>query len=347
MLASRRCSPPAEPDLGIALVMTVRDEVALLRRNLLYHRFLGVDRCYLFDDGSSDGSAASVADLDFVEVRPTTDESRFAGRPDLEAQLRPHPSQARRQGLNCALALDLARAAGLDWLVHVDADELLCPDLERVEPGGLARLLAGVEAPIEMVVFTVVEAIQQGRDDASAFGATLFRRPGTLLERPALDPGTGETWNVALYGHAQGKAAVRVGADAHPYTPHRFERRDGSALREAWAGFVAHYYGYNAEDFWDKFRALALEGDRYPLGHPVQRRVRVWHSMAHDPRWSREELARYYERWIRFGDDEVKRLRRTRRFGVLPVVSPIQEVTAIAAALRGLGLLPGGNARDA
>lgn len=325
--------------MGIALVMTVRDEVALLRRNLLYHRFLGVERCYLFDDGCRDGTLASVADLDFVEVRPTTPDSRFADRPDLEAYLRPHPSQARRQSLNCILALELAREEGHEWLVHVDADELLSPELDRVEPRGLARLLEEVDPQVEMVLFTVVEAIQRGHDDASAFGATLFRRPGMLFERPALDPVTGETWNVGLYGHAQGKAAVRVAAGARPYTPHRFERSDGTPLHEAWSGYVMHYYGYNAQDFWDKFRALALQGDRYPLGHPVQRRIRVWHSMAHDPAWTHDALARYYERWIRFGDDEVRRLRRTRRFGVLPTVSPVVELTAIAGALRGLGLL--------
>ena len=30
--------------MSIALVMTVRDEVEFLRQNLLYHRFLGVER---------------------------------------------------------------------------------------------------------------------------------------------------------------------------------------------------------------------------------------------------------------------------------------------------------------
>ena len=325
--------------MAIALAMTVRNEVALLRSNLLYHRHLGVDRCYVFDDASTDATAASVADLPFVELRPTTDAARFAGRQDLEDYLRPHPYQSRRQALNCALALELARDAGLDWLVHVDADELLCPDLLGVPANALARHLAAVDASIETVVFTVVEALQRGLPDAEAFGATLFRRPGTKLERPALDPATNETWAVAHYGHAQGKAAVRLALDTRPDTPHRFVRRDGAPLRERASGYVAHYYGYNAQDFWDKFKGTALQGDRYPLGAPVQRRIRVWHDMAHDPRLADDDLRRYYERWIRFQDDEVRRLRRTRRFGMFPVTSPILEITSVRDALRALGVL--------
>jgi glycosyltransferase involved in cell wall biosynthesis len=325
--------------MAIALVMTVKDEVALLRSNLLYHRHLGVEYCYVFDDGSTDGTAGSVADLPFVEVRATTDAARFEGRADLEDTLRPHPYQSRRQALNCAWALDLARAAGVDWLVHVDADELLCPDLDDASAGALARHLERVEASIEMVVFTVVEAIQRGLSDEEAFGATLFRRPGTKLERPALDPSTNETWPVARYGHAQGKAAVRVALDTRPDTPHRFVRRDGSPLNERLSGYVAHYYGYNAEDFWNKFKRTALQGDRYPLGEPVQRRVRVWHDMAHDPRFSDEDRALYYDRWIRFQDGELRRLQRTRRFGLFAVTSPVLEVTSVRDALRTLGVL--------
>jgi hypothetical protein len=63
---------------SVALVMTVRDEVEFLRPNLLYHRFLGVGTAYVYDDGSTDGTAESVADLPFVRVAPSVDPRRSA-----------------------------------------------------------------------------------------------------------------------------------------------------------------------------------------------------------------------------------------------------------------------------
>jgi Glycosyl transferase family 2 len=330
---------PAPLAVSIALVTTVKNEADLLRRNLLYHRRLGVDRCYVFDDGSADGTAESVADLDFVEVSPSVAASHFESRTDMEAYLRPDPYQARRQGLNCAFALDLAREAGFDWLVHLDADELLCPQLESAPAGALSRLLGGVDASVEMVVFVVIEAIQRGVSTLEALGGTLFRSPNAALARPAQDPFQGEIWNVGHYGHATGKSAVRVAVDSRPNTPHRFLRRNGSELQQVRSGYLAHYYGYNARDFWDKFRALTTAGDRYPLGGRVERRVRVWRDMTRDPRFSEADLADYYERWIRFKDDEIARLSRTRRFGLFPVEPAIIEVTAVREALLELGLL--------
>jgi len=63
--------------MKIGLVTTVKNEQALLRRNLLYHHYLGVDEGYVYADDPADGTIQTVADLPFVRPRSTVPADRF------------------------------------------------------------------------------------------------------------------------------------------------------------------------------------------------------------------------------------------------------------------------------
>ena len=52
-----------KPSTSFALVITARDEKAALPQNLKYHRFVGAERIFVYDDGSTDGTAEAVRDL--------------------------------------------------------------------------------------------------------------------------------------------------------------------------------------------------------------------------------------------------------------------------------------------
>ena len=115
-----------------AVIPTVLDELAFLRRNLLYHRFLGVDRFYIYDDGSNDDTMRSVADLPYVEIRPSVSVSEVEINPYLARAAESYSTHfVARQMLNMAHAMSLAKRAGASWMIGFDADELVVIDRSR------------------------------------------------------------------------------------------------------------------------------------------------------------------------------------------------------------------------
>ncbi|MCP5110267.1 MAG: glycosyltransferase family 2 protein, partial [bacterium] len=119
--------------MRIGLTITVRNEQDLLRANLTYHRELGIDRAFVYFDGTTDGTEATVRDLPFVECARSVNPARFQPASHLRALVREAGRHhTARQVLNTCDALRRSRAAGLEWLIALDADELICPSTESV-----------------------------------------------------------------------------------------------------------------------------------------------------------------------------------------------------------------------
>lgn len=318
--------------------MTVRDERLLLRANLLFHRHLGVERVYLYDDGSSDGTPETVRDLEFVSVRPSVSPDRFRDRETDSTFLRADTWATVRQRLNAWAALEEARADGLDWLLHLDADELVCPDLRHAPAGQLHAFLAGIPPAVAQVRFPTLEAVQQRTvyDDVFA-EETLFKLPHARIRHRIGDPLRGGDLRVdGFYGHRSGKSAVRTGVPARPRSPHSFMAPDGGRLESMWAGNHLHYYACGVSAFATKLRRLRGHPDTWASGAPLEPQQRLWRDLANAAGFSDAELASYYDSCVRFGEPEVQRLLAPRRFGVLPAPPAVVEVTAVRDALRGL-----------
>ena len=319
--------------MSIALVMTVRDEVELLRDNLVYHHYLGVRIAYVYDDGSTDGTPDSVADLPFVSmassVRPP--DASVAGDADDEARR----YVTSRQNLNTLDAMQRARADGADWLLAIDADELACVDLEAQEPGALAAALDRVPAGVEAVILHPLENVQRRIEfpDVMA-GETLFKRADVGLRHRTLDPFTGRVHTVrGVYGHTAGKSVARLSADLRPATVHRFRRADGSPARSEPMGWLLHYYCHSFEAFVRKFRLIADHPDRHLRGHEVQLQKRLWREVVNRSGMSDDELREYFRAWVQFDEATIARLRRPgRRFGIVRRRAAVVEVTAAVRA---------------
>lgn len=91
-------------------VFMVRNEVDIIRTNVLHHLSLGVDRMLIVDNGSSDGTDRVLKELSKQDprVRWSRDEGPY---------------------LQSVIITGLAREAfrsGADWVVPVDADEFWC-----------------------------------------------------------------------------------------------------------------------------------------------------------------------------------------------------------------------------
>ena len=325
----------------IALVSTVRNERELLRSNLLYHRRLGVARAFVFDDGSTDGTAKTVEDLAFVTILPSANPAAYADRLGLEvAVARAGTDYASRQILNAQCALDLCREQGFEWLVHLDADELLATQDLGSAPNGLVALLDGVPAAKEAVAFPTLEAVQTRLEYDDVFGQeTLFKRASPRLRRTVPDPYTGGTIDIAhFFGHSIGKSVVRVAAATCPASVHGFRGAGKRLLSVTTRGALLHYFSHGFADFVRKHRDLPAF-DHYASGTALEPHKLLWKRMSRDPAWTDDRFRDYYERHILFKDDQVRRLRRTRRFGFWPVEPAIVEITAARDALQEMGLL--------
>lgn len=327
----------------IALVMTVRNEVDVLRTNLDYHRYLGVDVMYVYDEGSDDGTPDSVRDLDGVEVGSSVDPGKFGGRSELVELVAAAPTLlTARQALNTVDAMERARAAGAEWLISIDADELVAIDLANEAPGQLAIALGEVPAPAESVVFPTLEMVQRRVEYEDVMAQeTLFKRSAARrLARDVWDPFLGRARRLpVVYGHLAGKSALRLSVDAVPYSVHRFRHAGGRRLRAAVVGHLLHYYCADENAFIRKFRLIGDQPDVYLRGEPVPAQKRLWRDVVSRAGLSDDELRDYFRRWVMFDQRQLEKLTH-RRLGPLPRASAVVEVLAVQRLLEAMAQAP-------
>lgn len=339
----------------VAIVMTVKNERDVLRPNILFHRHLGVERFYVFLDEDAEGTGESVADLDGVEVSESISAARFLGSTSHQRLVERSRKLARaledsqlqhtaRQGLNAVVALESARERGIEWLLAIDADELVCPRIERADRGEIAALLDTVDPRTEQMRFRPLEIVQQDRKYRNVFAeAVLFKRPGARVGRPVYDPFKEKLKRFERkdarfrgvpvvkvrrfdwwYGHREGKCAVRVDLDIVPLI-HRFEGADGRNLVSEEGGTLLHYFMYDAEDFIKKYRSYVNQPDRWLAGTMIPYRKRLWRDMVNDPSFSEDFVRSYYGRWVAFDGEEIDRLRNRSMLMSVPAVRDVFE----------------------
>lgn len=345
---------------GAAIVMTVRNEQDLLRSNVLYHRHLGIERFYVFLDGTTDRTPETVSDLDAVTILPSSSGETFleagthrdlhARSPRLrEVVLKSASHHEARQMLNTIVALERARDEDIEWLISLDPDELLSLDPDATTAGELVDFLAAQPSGVEAVSFPTSEIVQRRTTYENVLAeATLFKHERSWVPRPLYDPYRRQvrrhfyeprkvlglpipkrktlSW---WYGHRLGKSAVRTRLDLLPRV-HTFRRFDGGSLETKSAGRLLHYLLYSADDFVKKFKNYVSHPDTLVSGHALSYRKRVWIDMVNDPSFSEADLRDYYDRWVAFDEDELAGMKKS------GARHQLVEVTAIGQAFRGL-----------
>jgi hypothetical protein len=244
---------------------------------IAYHRAIGFSHLYIFfDDPADPGAATLEGDPGVTPIR--CDEKlrrrwralrsypRFGGHVESEVMA--------RQILNCELAIGMAAAAGIDWILHIDSDELFfCEGNNAPEHFRTLDLRGTRDA-----VYLNFEALPEKPEIRDYFReVTLFKvnishqgglrfdaRQMALLRSAHF---ADEHFNFHLYNN--GKAAARIDADLLPVTVHEFGRvmPDGSLDRRheicGDSQLILHYPNCGFSNFVTKYRTLGSFGDKW------------------------------------------------------------------------------------
>ena len=315
----------------LSLVITVKNEWALLRWNLLYHHHLGVERVFVFDDGATDGTLDTIGDLPFVTVQPSVSPNLFGGQSAYEEfTSKAEEHHTARQNLNTLAAMELAKSIGFDWLIALDADELICPDIQHSYPGHLLKFFGELPADIETVRFSTLEVTQRRLEYENVFAEeTLFKKPNAQMRRNIYDPVHKKMLNInGFYGQTMGKSAIRLEVPAKPRTTHKFVALDGSTLNTLHKGFLLHYYCYSYQDFVRKYKNFALQPDEWISGNKIEPQRKLWRDLVNYSGYTDLELRHYYEQWMMMSETEINRLQNPRWLGIIPRKPDLVQVTA-------------------
>ena len=125
--------------MRIGCIFTIKNEEGLIKHNMLYHRHIGVTDFFAFLDHSTDNTKnilSSMPDtrvfenMSYDELLPYSIDKQELNHDLIKEKFFAH--NGIRQILHANMALDICRKEGIDFLIHIDPDELICIDPEIV-----------------------------------------------------------------------------------------------------------------------------------------------------------------------------------------------------------------------
>ncbi len=278
--------------------MTVKNEEKLLARNLRYHRAAGVDAFYIFDDGSTDATLDSIRDFPGVHISPSVNPADFVSHPQLgEIAKRAGELISGRQTLNTHVAFQQARLAGHEWMISLDADELLFLQDPLGIEGSLARYFATIPPEVDSVLFQPAELVPTRiHSDHPFLENSHFRTVSRKNSRNVHDPYTRQDITInSFIGHSTGKSAARTRPDIFHQTVHRFTSLESGELREQPARWLLHYNISSFENFVAKYQRFKGFPDTWLNGAPIEQPRALWIRLINDPAVTEPMLMAYYQ----------------------------------------------------
>lgn len=324
--------------MKIAIVLTVKNEYRLLRNNLLYHKSTGVDKAFVYFDNTTDNGKESIADLDFVGAFDSVPADKYS---DIE-YLKKFTSQAAehhtaRQCLNTFDAQQRCKEENIDWLISVDADELICTDTK--EPSDLKSFFKNIKEEVEVINFKTLEALQQQEHYNNVFAEeTLFKANKQAFYKKIINPFTREikkfTW---YYGHTMGKTAIKTGKGIIPHNVHRYEKLHGEKVVSKNIGNILHFHAYDAEDFIKKFTNFRDRPNTFLSGNKVENLKLLLRDVVNSSGMDTPQLKTYFRENLMFGSQEIKKFKKGRKYIFFQVKPrPIKEITSVKKTFENL-----------
>ena len=294
----------------IALASTLRNAGAVLDSFIRYHRAIGFDHLFLFFDDPEDPAIDTARAYAGVSAIPRDDRlrQRWASSGLVAASFAEAEVMAR-QVLNLEVAIGLALAQHIDWLLHIDGDDLFYAPHQSVKEHFASLTARNVPG----MTYANYEAVPEQVDIVDFFKeATLFKKTGSgeIMEgfndrQRALAKTFPQISYRFFHFYKNGKSAARVQAGLLPGGVHRFWPPAGKLVA---AGpddpLILHYPCCGFTPFWNKFITLErvyVQGRETWWGKDVTQRLGLFYSNARDVvrrRDEQEARAFYRDRYV-------------------------------------------------
>ncbi|KAJ8648743.1 hypothetical protein MRB53_001766 [Persea americana] len=318
---------------------------------IFYHKVLGVGTFFLFVEGkaASPSVSAILEAIPGVKVIYRTaelEEKQAKSRIWNETWLASFfykPCNYElfvKQSLNMEMAIVMARDAGMDWIIHLDTDELIHPAGAREY--SLRQLLLDVPSNVDMVIFPNYESSIEHDDIKDPFSeVSMFKKNYDHLPKETYfgmykEATRGNPNYFLTYGN--GKSAARIQDHLRPNGAHRWHNYmktpNEIKLEEA---AVLHYT-------YTKFSDLTSRRDRCGC-KPTKEDVKRCFMLEFDraafiiaSTATEEEMLRWYREHIVWIDSalNMKLLRKgilTRIYAPMAIIKGLRESGVFSSAI--------------
>ncbi|EFH56190.1 predicted protein [Arabidopsis lyrata subsp. lyrata] len=226
-----------KPDLKPKICITTSTSAGLEQTLpwIFYHKVIGVSTFYLFVEGTAASPNVSrvletIPGVNVIYRTRELEEEQAKSRIWNETWLEKFfykPCNYElfvKQNLNMEMAITMARDAGMEWILHLDTDELVHPSGTREY--SLRNLLRDVPADVDAVIFTNYESSIERDDIKEPFTeVSMFKKNFKHLPRDVYygnyKEATRGNPNYFLT-YANGKSAARIQDHLRPNGAHRW-----------------------------------------------------------------------------------------------------------------------------
>ncbi|GAB4851682.1 hypothetical protein Ancab_031086 [Ancistrocladus abbreviatus] len=202
---------------------------------IFYHKVVGITNFYLFVEGKAASTSVSkmleaIPGVKVIYRTRELEEQQAKSRIWNETWLSSFfykPCNYElfvKQSLNMEMAIVMARNAGMDWIFHLDTDELLHPAGTREY--SVRELLSDIPTDVDMVVFPNYESSVEQDDIKEPFSeVSMFKKNYDHLPRETYfgnyrEATRGNPNYFLTYGN--GKSAARIQDHLRPNGAHRW-----------------------------------------------------------------------------------------------------------------------------
>ncbi|XP_042473690.1 glycosyltransferase-like At2g41451 [Zingiber officinale] len=318
---------------------------------LFYHKVIGVSQFFLFVEGKAakphvSAVLESIPGVKVIYRTKELEEKQAKSRIWNETWLagffyKPCNYELFvKQSLNMEMAIVMARDDGMDWIIHLDTDELMHP--AGAKEYSLTQLLSDVPADVDMVIFPNYESsverdeIKDPFSEVSLFKKNYDHLPKEIYFGMYKEATRGNPNYFLTYGN--GKSAARIQDNLRPNGAHRWHNYMKSPneikLEEA---AVLHYT-------YSKFSDLTSRRDRCGC-KPTKEDVKRCFMLDFDraafiiaSTATEEEMLRWYNEHVVWTDKQLnlKLLRKgilTRIYAPMAIIQSLRENGVLSSAI--------------
>ncbi|KAA3464210.1 glycosyltransferase-like KOBITO 1 [Gossypium australe] len=245
-----------------------------------------------------------------------------------------------KQSLNMENAISMARDAGMDWIIHLDTDELIYP--AGASEYSLRQLLLDLPSYVDLVVFPNYESSVERDDIKDPFGeVSMFKKNYDHLPKETYfglyrEATRGNPNYFLTYGN--GKESARVQDELRPNGAHRWHNYMKTPNEIKLDNAAVLHYTYA------KFSDLTTRRDRCGC-KPTQEDVKRCFILEFDraafiiaSTATEEELLHWYREHVVWGDKDLrlKLLRKgilTRIYTPMAIIQALRESGVFSSAI--------------